>query len=908
MNIPTLPTSVKNPAIHQLKPLCLAIAAVIASSYSLAGNDITIEAGSNLTNINDTGNSGWIEQFTSTDDSAVLGTTNIVDSLSNGGAYWTFIKTENAGTNSEAGNIYLNASIDYNGIGSYSGQGLELQADNNIYINSSIYDSTGADDQLNNLYMRSFNSGTVYLGGLIEANQISIGANLNIESGGVINLDNSEALYADTINKSGSGQLNFNGGYLSIQYGNLDITSSGLLGNTIELHDQKYLYANSITLGADAEVTLNGGYLSTNSLDYSAGSQIIWNSGGFYAYGTDIDVTSNGLMGADLQITADKSMSVNQLTIAADGVVNLDGGFLQANTIDTSSGGQFNWNSGSFSTINPFDITNGALLGDNVLIGSDKYLYADQITIATDGILTLDGGGLYTSAIDTSSGGTFVWNSGQFELYNTLNVTSGELLSDNVLIDSDKYLHADQITIANDGTVTLDGGGLNTNAIDTSAGGTFVWNSGNLEVSGYVNSAELLGNHFVMDSSKYLYASQLQISDGASIEQIGGDVNTDNLIIDAGGEYQHTDGYLYASTLDNSGTLNQTGGDINADVINNYGIVNHDAGSINAGQIENYATYNQNAGSLSTSGLNNYFGATLTQANATLDAGYLYNEGTVDQSGTVNAGSIDNNGTYNQNAGSISTSGLNNYSGATLTQQADTTLDADYLYNEGTVDQSGTVNVAGGTDNHGTYNQNGGTLTTDVLNNYATLDQQADATINANSFDNWNEIYSHGIINSDIQNYYTIYSDGIIGGINNDGYLTITDDGTLDITNTFTQLGGQIDFDVWTSSSDQLSAGNFDFEGGYILFNLNDITLEDFVALASIDDFLKSGGMGYLAAGFSIENLKLVSYSANGIELFINDQGRFSTSAVPVPAAAWLMGSGLIGLIGVKRRQQCLAA
>jgi hypothetical protein len=30
--------------------------------------------------------------------------------------------------------------------------------------------------------------------------------------------------------------------------------------------------------------------------------------------------------------------------------------------------------------------------------------------------------------------------------------------------------------------------------------------------------------------------------------------------------------------------------------------------------------------------------------------------------------------------------------------------------------------------------------------------------------------------------------------------------------------------------------------------------------------------------------------------------GTFSFSAVPVPAAAWLLGSGLLGLIGIRRR------
>jgi hypothetical protein len=63
--------------------------------------------------------------------------------------------------------------------------------------------------------------------------------------------------------------------------------------------------------------------------------------------------------------------------------------------------------------------------------------------------------------------------------------------------------------------------------------------------------------------------------------------------------------------------------------------------------------------------------------------------------------------------------------------------------------------------------------------------------------------------------------------------------------------------------------------------------------------------MGYLAAGFDINQLQTVSYFANGTQLTLLNNGHF-LAAVPVPAAAWLMGSGLIGLISVKRRQQRL--
>jgi hypothetical protein len=44
------------------------------------------------------------------------------------------------------------------------------------------------------------------------------------------------------------------------------------------------------------------------------------------------------------------------------------------------------------------------------------------------------------------------------------------------------------------------------------------------------------------------------------------------------------------------------------------------------------------------------------------------------------------------------------------------------------------------------------------------------------------------------------------------------------------------------------------------------------------------------------------SFGNGGSESFVNDPG-LPPSIVPIPAAAWLLGSGLIGLAGVARRK-----
>lgn len=47
----------------------------------------------------------------------------------------------------------------------------------------------------------------------------------------------------------------------------------------------------------------------------------------------------------------------------------------------------------------------------------------------------------------------------------------------------------------------------------------------------------------------------------------------------------------------------------------------------------------------------------------------------------------------------------------------------------------------------------------------------------------------------------------------------------------------------------------------------------------------------------------LIGNDSNRARLFVGSFGQ-ATSVVPVPAAVWLFGSGLIGLIGIARRKK----
>ncbi|MGS1126455.1 filamentous hemagglutinin N-terminal domain-containing protein [Rhodanobacter sp. UC4437_H4] len=110
----------------------------LGGNWLIDPNNITIVAGSGNTKIN------AANPFVSTNDGASLGVDLITAALT-GGASVT-VTTGTGGANSEAGDITLNADLDYNGKGTNS---LTFNAANDIVINNKIFDSVLGGDVLN---------------------------------------------------------------------------------------------------------------------------------------------------------------------------------------------------------------------------------------------------------------------------------------------------------------------------------------------------------------------------------------------------------------------------------------------------------------------------------------------------------------------------------------------------------------------------------------------------------------------------------------------------------------------------------------------------------------------------------------------------------------------------------------
>lgn len=104
--------------------------------------------------------------------------------------------------------------------------------------------------------------------------------------------------------------------------------------------------------------------------------------------------------------------------------------------------------------------------------------------------------------------------------------------------------------------------------------------------------------------------------------------------------------------------------------------------------------------------------------------------------------------------------------------------------------------------------------------------------------------------------------------------------------------GGVIDF----TGVNPVAPNNYQASNGITLFDFDAIN-DNFIVGISID-----GGLNWYA------DLGSVSGAANSVVLSFGATSPFVVDvqvvpAVPVPAAAWLFGSGLIGLVGVARRR-----
>ncbi|RKZ64268.1 MAG: hypothetical protein DRQ44_09390, partial [Gammaproteobacteria bacterium] len=170
-----------------------------------------------------------------------------------------------------------------------------------------------------------------------------------------------------------------------------------------------------------------------------------------------------------------------------------------------------------------------------------------------------------------------------------------------------------------------------------------------------------------------------------------------------------------------------------------------------------------------------------------------------------------------------------------------------------------------------------------------------------------------GVIDGDL----TILG-GTLGPGNSPGAMEITGDFVLTEAGTLHLEVGSDGLDPEGYLWDQLIVGgDYDLQGGLVKFSLLDgLDINNLESDFAIDDFFRTGtkdsdiGFDLLQLAM-FGNLDFYAYDVSGdswFSLALDETGGFlataSASPVPVPAAFWLFGSGLIGLIGVARRRK----
>jgi hypothetical protein len=154
--------------------------------------------------------------------------------------------------------------------------------------------------------------------------------------------------------------------------------------------------------------------------------------------------------------------------------------------------------------------------------------------------------------------------------------------------------------------------------------------------------------------------------------------------------------------------------------------------------------------------------------------------------------------------------------------------------------------------------------------------------------------FNQGPVDSSITDVY--FDDGSLLGISS---LIDSDDG----------VGGDpgVDFSLDASPGD-LPGGNpigFEVTAGFLADSdpaipQNGINpdewlgiLFDLQSVASFDDVISQLGDGRLRIGLHVQSIG----TNDGSESFVNNM-----TAIPIPSAVWLLGAGMVGLVGIRRK------
>jgi len=736
--------------------------------------------------------------------------------------------------------------------------------------------------------------------------------------------------------------LNFDG-----QLGGSDsiaLTSGRLLANgNVNIAPSVDFGAQQGRIYAFGDVDFAGGAVANNGLQVSGDQEFdsVYNNTTVNTRTVTFSggVALNGPLGID---SATVQIDATQSSNLAGGLLNnsvLNNAGSIANTAQLKSEGLNRINNSGLLNNNGGDLSGSGYISDLIIDNSGTV--TNQAAANMRGDLKNNGGSFvndnaeFTGYVDNRNGGVFTNQNGgtvSASIFNsnatitneagstwtgwggTQNRNGGSIVNRGEMVFNasfypDGYTEAhfnvdSTSSLHNTGTITLNGGDLViANGAGFTAGSLVLKEECQITYSGG-GGENCFGGNLIVQQANYSFGGSLV--GNTSVYENAGYIRGNVSLTRNRGEVRGETSF-YGDNRINSGTLD---GVINAGAITNsgnmsgeitaYDVTNNSSGSIYAGSssyaptgasslgaVVNYGSIGAGSRGMSISSLDNY--GTVNNSGsmgiASLDnktSGKINNSGNMsfNNASDVSTGTITNStsGNLNFNERFTSTGAIDN-AGGTLTVN-------DVLRNDGSIINTGTLNVAetGRINGVGTYTQDAGET---IVNGTIVGDVNVNGGLLSGS----------GRITGDV-----VVNGGGVGPGNSpgslfiDGDFVLTENGTLHL-----EVDGLFDGEF-----DKLFvSGLLDLQGD-VVFDLGEtIDLDLFTTELGLGNFFHSSNPENFWDEDNLDIFAGTSFSAQSFDgtittLALED---INVSAVPVPAALWLFGSGLIGLIGIARRK-----
>ncbi|PPD05625.1 MAG: hypothetical protein CTY29_00125 [Methylobacter sp.] len=627
-----------------------------------------------------------------------------------------------------------------------------------------------------------------------------------------------------------------------------------------------------LTLSASILAILNPGTSKATDVDWITVGDGFWDVSANWSSNPNLpgqnDDVSIDVGGSGLLATISHRSGNNTInSLASQENFALTGGTLTINNTSTISAA-YTQTSGTLGGSGDITVTGLTRINNGSLAGTGTF-FANGDTQLNGGSLSgsrtlqLNSAATWSDRFDINTGTTLRNTSG-----NTLAITNNFTSFGSGLIDNQGILSK----TAGTGTTNIDARLNNT--------GTVNIQTGTLSLRGGSTSS-----------------GDFNVAAGSTLDFNGGTHNLNNINFGA------STGTLsvFRGTVNTTGPLN-FGGEVILDIAT---LNNNDAATL--------ANYTQNNGTLGGPGNVTVSGLTRINNGSLAGTGTFFANGGIQLSG----GSLSDSRTLQLNSAATWSDRFDINTGTTLRNTSGNTLAITNDFNtfgSGVLDNQGVLSKIAGTgvtridssvNNTGTTNVQSGELRlSSAFTNQGTVTVSENAVfhVSNSNFANQGRIEGNGTIQTANAASSLVNSGVLSAGINGTGNLSIIGDYTQTETGFFDiQLGSLTDFDKLNV------AGDLNLAGTLRIFSLNDYNpLDgDSFTIATFDDGVAdlsdiTGVFSNIVwAGF----LPGVTFTASYFDHSIVLNASAASSAVPVPGAAWLFGTGLAGLIASKRNR-----